>query len=51
MKIAVMAPANRVDEHALDAVPALAAEYGVELVIDPQSWASGGGHTWAGPDQ
>jgi len=51
MKIAVMAPANRVDEHSLDAVPALAAEYGVELVIDPQSWASGGGHTWAGPDQ
>ncbi|MBN8813915.1 MAG: LD-carboxypeptidase [Sphingomonas sp.] len=51
MKIAVMAPANRVDEHALDAVPALAAEYGVELVIDPQCWASGGGHTWAGPDQ
>jgi muramoyltetrapeptide carboxypeptidase len=51
MKIAVMAPANRVDEHALDALPAIAAEYGVELVIDPQSWASGGGHTWAGPDQ
>jgi len=51
MKIAVMAPANRVDEHALDAVPAIAAEYGVELVIDPQSWATGGGHTWAGPDQ
>jgi len=51
MKIAVMAPANRVDEHSLDAVPAIAAEYGVELVIDPQSWASGGGHTWAGPDQ
>lgn len=51
MKIAVMAPANRVDEHALDALPAIAADYGVELVIDPQSWASGGGHTWAGPDQ
>ena len=51
MKIAVMAPANRVDEHALDALPAIAQEYGVELVIDPQSWASGGGHTWAGPDQ
>jgi len=51
MKIAVMAPANRVDEHSLDALPAIAAEYGVELVIDPQSWASGGGHTWAGPDQ
>ena len=51
MKIAVMAPANRVEEHALDAVPALAAEYGVELVIDPQVSASGGGHTWAGPDQ
>lgn len=51
MKIAVMAPANRVDEHALDAVPALAGDYGVELVIDSQCWASGGGHTWAGPDQ
>ena len=51
MKIAVMAPANRVDEHALDALPALAAAFGVELVIDPQCWASGGGHTWAGPDQ
>ena len=51
MKIAVMAPANRVDEHSLDALPAIAAEYDVELVIDPQSWASGGGHTWAGPDQ
>jgi muramoyltetrapeptide carboxypeptidase len=33
------------------AAPAIAADYGVELVIDPQSWASGGGHTWAGPDQ
>ena len=51
MKIAVMAPAHRVDEHALDELPAIAADYGVELVIDPQSWASGGGHTWAGPDQ
>ncbi len=46
-----MAPANRVDEHALDAVPAIAAGYGVELVVDPQSWAEGGGHNWAGPDQ
>jgi muramoyltetrapeptide carboxypeptidase len=51
MKIAVMAPANRVEERELAAVPALAAEYGVELVIDSQCWASGGGHTWAGPDQ
>lgn len=51
MKIAVMAPANRVEEHALDALPAIAADYGAELVIDPQCWASGGGHSWAGPDE